>query len=132
MHPQNELLTKFTLLAKHIIYDAGRMRKLLDMLGTPEGAVIAVHTVLGAIEQAKPIPPAIVHQLAFNAYVLMVDNAQKITGKKADPAKMKQVTEMIMHATNQMLVSPKPGVPQLAPMPAATKKKRRRKGRGAK
>lgn len=121
MHPQNDTLTKFTLLVKNVIYEAGRLKKLLHMMGSPEGAVLAVHTVLGAIEQAKPIPPAIIHQLAFNTYVLLVDAAEKTTGKKADPARMHQVTNMIMHATNQMLVSNKPGTQELAPQAAQPK-----------
>ncbi len=103
MHPQNSLLTKYTLLIKHILYEPKRMQALIHMLGSPEGAVVAVHTILGAIEQAKPIPVSLVHQLAFNAYVLLVDAAQRVTGKKATPELMHRVTGLIMHATNQML-----------------------------
>lgn len=103
MHPQNPLLTKFTLLAKNFIYDADRFSKLLHMMGTPHGAVMAVHTVIGAIAQAKAVPPSIVHQLAFNCYTLMVEMAEKVTGKKASPEVMQNVTAAIMHATNSML-----------------------------
>lgn len=117
MHPQNPMLTKFTLLAKHFIYDAERFKQLLNMMGTPHGAVIAVHTVIGAIEQAKPVPPSLVHQLAFNCYALMVDMAEKVTGKKAGPGKMKLVTQAIMHATNAALAAPMQATTPAAPAP---------------
>ena len=95
-HPQQELLSKFTLLAKDIIYNEDRMRKFMQMLGTPEGAVIAVQTVIGAIEQAKPVPPDVVKSLGVNVYLLLVDMAQEITGKKASPDIMKKVIGMII------------------------------------
>jgi len=103
MHPQNDVLTKFTLLAKNFVYDAGRFKHLLNMMGTVHGAVMAVHTVIGAIEQAMPVPPAIVHQLGFNVYCLLADMAEQVTKVPADPAKMRMVTAAIMHATNQVL-----------------------------
>lgn len=96
MNPKQDLLTKFSALAKSVIYDADRMRKFMGMLGTPDGAVIAVQTVLGAIEQAKPIPPEIAKSLGVNAYLLMVDMAQEITGKQASPDIMKKVIGLIL------------------------------------
>ena len=95
-HPQQDLLTKFTTLAKTVIYNEDRMRKFMGMLGTPEGAVIAVQTVIGAIEQAKPVPPEIVKSLGVNVYLLLVDMAQEITDKKASPEIMKKVISMIL------------------------------------
>lgn len=101
MHPQNDLLTKFTALAKNIIYNADRMKKFMGMMGTPEGAVIAVHTVLGTIEQAKPVPPEIAKNLGVNAYLIMVDMAQNVTGKQASPDVMKKVIGTILTEVNQ-------------------------------
>lgn len=101
MNPKQDLLTKYSALAKHVIYDAERMRKFMGMLGTPEGAVIAVQTVLGAIEQAKPIPPEIVKSLGVNAYLIMVDMAQEITGKEASPDTMKKVIAKILDGVSK-------------------------------
>lgn len=96
MATHNDLLTKYTALAKDIIYDEDRMRKFMKMLGTSDGALIAVHTVLGAIEQAKPIPPQIAKNLGVNAYLVLVDMAQQITGQEASPKIMKQVINAIL------------------------------------
>ena len=96
MQPKNDLLEEFTALAKSVIYPKDNMEKFMSMLGTPEGAVIAVHTVLGAIEQAKHIPPQIAKRLGVNAYLIMVGMAQELTGKKADPGITKKVTGTIL------------------------------------
>lgn len=100
-HPQQDILTKFTLLAKHVIYDPDRMRQFMHMLDTPPGAVMAVKTVMGAIEQAKPIPPGVLSQLATNVYLVLVDLAQEITKKKASPGLMQQVNGMIQDAVKE-------------------------------
>ncbi len=121
MHPQNDLLTKYTALAKSVIYDADRMKKFMGMLGTPEGAVVAVHTVLGAIEQAKPIPPELAKNLGVNAYLILVDMAQNITGKEADPGIMKKVIGTILtevHQTHGQQAAPG-AQPQQPPAQAA-------------
>lgn len=112
-HPQQDLLTKFTTLAKTVVYNEDRMRKFMTMLGTPDGAVIAVQTVLGAIEQAKPVPPEIAKSLGVNVYLLLVDMAQEITDKKASPDIMKKVIGMILDG-----ISKTHGGPQQAPQNA--------------
>jgi hypothetical protein len=97
MNPQDKSqLTVFTMLAKKIIFDADRMKVFLKMLGSKEGALQAVHTVLAVIQQKKPIPPAIEPLLGVNTYMVMVDFAQKITGHKADPAIMADVIKTII------------------------------------
>ena len=119
MNQKQDLLTKFSALAKSVVYDTERMRKFMGMLGTPDGAVVAVQTVLGAIEQAKPIPPEIAKSLAVNAYLIMVDMAQEITGKEASPDVMKKVIGMILDGvtkTHDQTAQPgQPAQPQQAP-----------------
>lgn len=95
-----ELLTKYTLLAKHIIYDPKRMSVFAKMLGTPDGAILAVKTVMGAIEQAKPIPPELAHNLAVSCYLLMVEVMQNATGKEASPKVMKFVINNLLTAVD--------------------------------
>ena len=97
----DQLLPKFTLLAKDVIYDAERMRKFLQMMSTPDGAIIAVRTVMGAIEQAKPIPPEIAKSLAVNVYLLLVDMAQEVTDKEASPEIMKSVIGKLLQGVAQ-------------------------------
>lgn len=97
----DQLLPKFTLLAKDVIYNAERMKKFLQMMSTPDGAIIAVRTVMGAIEQAKPIPPEIAKQLAVNVYLLLVDMAQEVTNKEASPAVMKSVIGKLLQGVAQ-------------------------------
>lgn len=95
-----DLLTKYTLLAKHVIYDPKRMAVLANMLNTPDGAVLAVKTVMGAIEQAKPIPPQLAKSLAVNCYLIMVEVMQDATKKEASPNVMKKVIGTILMATD--------------------------------
>jgi hypothetical protein len=101
-----DLLAKYTALAKDIIYNADRFSKLRKMMGSPQGAVLAVKTVLGAIEQAKPIPPELARNLAVNTYLVLVDMAQAASEQedevpvKASPEKMKQVIGMLLKETN--------------------------------
>ena len=96
MNPQaQDALQRYTMAAKAIIYDAQRMKEFLKMMGSPEGAVSAVHTVVVAIEQTKPIPPEIAILVAINVYVVMVDMAQQATGMKGDPGIMQAVMGML-------------------------------------
>ena len=83
----------------------------MGMLGTPEGAVVAVHTVLGTIEQAKPVPPEIAKNLGVNVYLIMVDMAQNITGKEASPDVMKKVIGTILTEVHQSHGQPTPQAP---------------------
>ena len=96
------LLSKFTTVAKKIIYNPERMKQFLKMLGSKEGAVTAVQTVVAAIDKLKPIPPQIVPMLAVNAYMIMVDVAQEGTGQQADPGIMEEVVGMILETAKGM------------------------------
>lgn len=90
------VLTKYTQVAKKVIYNPERMRKFLQFMGTKDGAVQAVQTVIAAIDKLKPIPPQILPMLAVNCYMIMVDVAQEATGQKADPAVMEEVVGLIL------------------------------------
>lgn len=99
INPQDQtLLQKFTLVAKKVIYEPARMSKFLEMLGSKEGALTAVQTVLGAIDSLKPVPPQIRALLGVNAYMLMVDIAQEVTQHQPDPTIVKEVIGTIMQA----------------------------------
>ena len=50
-------LTALTQMAQKIIYNTERMKQFMKMLGSKQGALIAVQTVMGAIEQSRPVPP---------------------------------------------------------------------------
>jgi hypothetical protein len=93
---QKTLLQKYTMVAKKIIYDPARMKTFMKMLGSKDGAVTAVHTVVGAIEKLKPIPAQLTPLLGVNVYLLMVDVAQEATKMQPDPAIMKGVIDQIM------------------------------------
>jgi len=109
MNPQDKtLLEKYTQVAKKIIYEPNRMGKFMKMLGSKDGALTAVQTVVAAIEKFKPVPPQIAPLLAVNSYMLMVDIAQEVTQAKPDPAIIKEVIGTIMSTV---------GAPQ-APAPA--------------
>lgn len=108
---KKDLLTKFTLAAKSYIYDPDRFKMLLKMLGTEQGAILAVQTVISAIEKAKPIPQSIAKLLALNVYVVMVDMAQRVTKVKAAPEIMMKVIGKLM----QQIVVSKPGQQQAQP-----------------
>jgi len=110
MTPQDQqLLTKLTLAVKKIVYEPGRFKTFLKMLGTKDGAVVAVHTVLAVLQKATQIPPQILPQLGVNTYVIMVDLAQEVTGHKADPKIVHDVMQAIMKENS---AQPAPAAPQ--------------------
>lgn len=93
-------LIKFTLAAQKIIYDADRMKQFMKMLGSVEGAHMAVHSVMSAIEHAgAKIPLDIAPLLGVNIYMSMVDMARQATGLKPDPKILKGV---ILSLTKQI------------------------------
>jgi hypothetical protein len=97
MNPEDKMqLQKYTMVAKKIIYDPARMKAFMKMLGSKEGAVTAVHTVVAAIDKLKPVPPQLMPLLGVNAYMLMVDVAQEVTNMKPDPGIMQAVVGTIM------------------------------------
>ena len=111
MDPQRKsALMQFTTAAKFIIFDANRMRQFLPMMDTKTGAIQAVQTVIGVIDQKKPVPDNIRPLLAVNVYMLMVDIAQEATGAKPDPEIVKGVIVELLQTMIQ-----KPAQPQVAP-----------------
>ena len=116
MDPQKKtVLMEFTVLAKAIIFNEQRLGQLIPMMGTPEGSVQAVQSVIGAIEQKKPVPPDCAPLLGMNVYMLLVDKAQEITGDKPDEQIVLQVIKMIFEAMKQQ------GAPEpdMQPQPGA-------------
>lgn len=111
-------LMKFTMAAKKVIYNPERMKAFMQMLGSPEGAITAVQSVLAVIEKKRPIPPNVVPLLAVNCYLVMVDVAQAATKVKPDPGVMKQVIAAIMskvQSTGQPTQAPAPQQAMQAP-----------------
>lgn len=102
LDPQSkDLLAKYTRVAKEIVYRPEFMKKFLAMMGTPEGAITAVQTVIAVIEKNRPVPPNIQPVLGVNTYLAMVDVAQEAKGIKADAGIMKKVIQAIMAALSQ-------------------------------
>ena len=92
------------------------MKGFMQLLGSPDGAVTAVQTVLSIIEKKKPIPPEIAGILGVSCYLIMVDIAQQATKLKPDPALMKAVIGKIMDVTTETSGLKLPGQePQVAP-----------------
>lgn len=104
-------LDKFTTAVKAIIYNPDRMKQFLPMLNSANGAIQAVHVIISAIEQKKPIPPQVVPLLGVNAYMLMVDMAQEITGNTPDPAIIKNVIAKIVQSIGQSHAAKEQGMP---------------------
>ncbi len=114
MNPDTkQRLMKLTAAAKAVIYEPNRMAAFLKMMGTKDGAVTAVNTVMAAIEQRTQVPPEVRPLLAVNIYMLMVDVAQEVMQRKPSPNILKEVV--------QMLLTQKPGQaqPPQAPQPPA-------------
>lgn len=116
MNPEKKSqLAKYTTAVKHIIYDADRMRQLGDMMDTRDGAIKAVMTVLGVIEQKKQIPPEIKTLLAINTYVLMVDMLQEIhqqkPQKQAVVATIAAIIKAVMQGAQPQQQMPQPQPP---------------------
>lgn len=119
MQPKNDLLSRLTLIVKKIVYDPQRFKIFLKMLGTQQGALQAVHTVLAIIQKQTQVPEQLLPQLGVNAYLIMVDVAQQTTGHKADPMIVHQVVQAIMKSTTQPAApsQPAPAPAQSAPAP---------------
>lgn len=126
MNPKvKEDLMSYTLAAKAIIYDAKRMESFLPMIETRNGAIQAVQSVMAAIDMKKPIPPSVAPFLGVNIYVLMVQMAQDITGRKADKAIMQKVIFDILgnvlkshgKPAKQPMAQPTPQPPAAQPAP---------------
>lgn len=119
LDPQSkDSLMKFTMAAKKVIYNPERMKAFMQMLGSPDGAITAVQSVLAVIEKKRPIPPNVVPLLAVNCYLVMVDVAQAATKVKPDPGVMKQVIAAIMskvQSTGQPTQQPAPQQAMQAP-----------------
>ena len=89
LNPQDkDALSRYTMAAKKIIYDAGRMEQFMQMLGSKAGALQAVHAVMSIIEKNRPIPPNMAPLLGVNIYMLMVFfrpdtiNCQRLSSRK--------------------------------------------------
>lgn len=107
LDPQSKAeLAKFTKIAKAIIYEPKRMKDFMQMLGTPEGAVTAVKSVIAVIEKNRPVPDQIQPTLGLNAYLAMVDVAQEATGFKADPGIVKKVGQAIITELTKQVQQP--------------------------
>jgi hypothetical protein len=102
LNPERKsLLNKYTKAVKAIVYDANRMRQLAPMLDTRDGSIKAVMSILGAIEQTKPIPPDIKTLLGINTYILMVDLLQEIHGQKPDNQAVSQTILALVKTLSQ-------------------------------
>ena len=124
IQPQaKESLKKYTTAAKHIIYDANRMREFAKMMDTRDGAVKAVQSIMALMEQTKPIPDNIEPLLGVNIYIIMVDMMQEIHQQAPDKQAVAQTMMAIIKAVAkqpvQQPVQPatqQPQPPQAAPM----------------
>ena len=97
MNPQiKDRLIKLTTAAKAVIYEPDRMREFVRLLGTKEGALMAVRTVLSAIETRIPVEPAVKPLLGVNVYMLLVDVAQEAMQLEPSPEIIKEVVDMLL------------------------------------
>jgi hypothetical protein len=123
LDPQSkDLLAKLTVVAKKIVYNPDRMKQFMQMMGTPDGAITAVQSVISVIEQKTDIPPNILPLLGINIYMVMVDVAQAATKLQPDAGIMKAVIAKILQQVPsaqqnmekdqpQGIVAPNMGVP---------------------
>ncbi len=103
------------MVARAIVENAERMKTFLPMMDSPEGVLQAVQSVIGAIEQKKPVPPNVVPLLGVNIYMLMVDMAHNATGEDPDPGIVKSVIGQILSTFRQS----HPEAPETAAMEQA-------------
>ena len=108
-------LMRFTLAAKAVIYDSARMQKFLQMIETNKVAITAVQSVMGLIEQKKQIPADLAPLLAVNIYMLMVDMAQAVTGRKPSQAIVLNVIKTIMQSIKPVAQPAAPAAEPSAP-----------------
>jgi hypothetical protein len=92
---------KYIDLAKMAIYDKKSVGELAKLMETPQGAVVAVQTVLGSMEQATDIPPEIGIRLAPVIYLLLVDLLSEATKRKPSP----EIMQKVMMSINQTVAS---------------------------
>ena len=116
MEEQISLLEKYTDLAKSIIYDPKYDSKFKGMMETEDGAIVAVNTVLGAINQSKhPVPPELARNLAVNTYMVLVDLVQGATGIKASNKVLNRVIGKLLVEATQTHSGQQQATPQEQP-----------------
>ena len=117
-----DAMEKFVSAAKFIIYDKSRADSLLKMMATESGAIIAVHTVVAAIEQHKPVPKEIAPLLGVAIFSMLVALLKKVFGKTPPPNALKAITVKIMtgvaSAGEQAQSNPQAPAPAAAPAAA--------------
>lgn len=112
-------LGKYVLAAKAILYDKERAEKLLKMLDTEDGTVIAVHSVLAAIEQHQHIPQEIATLLSMSVLALMLGMFKDLKGSLPPPDAIKHVTQKVMEDTAKAYKIKDQAQQQAAPQPQA-------------
>lgn len=110
-------IERFVLAAKAVLYDADRGGKLLDMMKTEDGAVMAVHTVMGGIDQQQNIPREIAPLVAAAIFGVMLDMFKAVEGRMPPDDAISHMTQKIMEdatnsANNGPLQPPKEEQPQ--------------------
>ena len=97
MTPQDSL-ERYIEVAKTVMNNPERMRSFLKMMGTKQGAVMAVHTIIQVMEQKRPVEANIKPMLAMSIYMMLVDRAMKITDNKPNPVVVKDVIATLTKA----------------------------------
>ena len=113
-----EHMTDLTIAAQHIIYDPKRAKQLLGMMSTKTGILNAVHTVLGGIDQTKPLGRDEAVLLAPIVLMLMADLGKEVSGKKPDPKLLQEMTKSVMMDAKDTYAISKGSAPQQAQQPA--------------
>ena len=116
MNKTQDILNRFTMAAKAVIYNPDRAKGLLKLIETKPGAITAVHTIIQAISIKKPVPPEIAAMLSVNIYMMLGALAQDATGIEADPATMQGVMKQLVQEAKQQ---PQPTSPQIKSAPPA-------------
>lgn len=116
MEEPTSLLSKYTDFAKSIIYEPEYASKFKKMMETEDGAIVAVNTVLGAINQSKrPVPPKLARNLAVNTYMVLVDLVQEATGIKASNKVLNRVIGKLLVEATQTHSGQQQAMPQEPP-----------------
>lgn len=108
--------------ASDIVYGKERIPKLLKMMGTQQGTIIAAHTVMGAIDKQQPIPPELAPVLAVVIMMMLVDVAKESLETQPSQKVLNETIKMLMDDAHKTYPPGKAATPKtqgLMQQPAA-------------
>lgn len=97
------MLEPYQLVVRYILADADRATKLIRMLGTQDGALLVVKTVMSVVETKQKIPPQIAPMLAIFIIAKLLKMAKEANGSEPPPKVLDQVMMKLLNDVSKII-----------------------------